>query len=393
MSSWDLLRDLPLEIKAVEPELLVRPTPRFTRKTTVVHLLGAGEEGLGEDVTYDGALHDRWPELALAGSWTLESFSEHVGALDLFETDPGQHAYLDYRRWAIESAALDLALRQAGTALGAALGREAQPVRFVSSNGSWASWRAVYPELHFKLDPTPEWTDEDFAELSSPRHRRGGRPEGRVPRHVGRQPRRPRALQPRPRGVPAVVDRGSRPDTRDRRAARAASRPGDVGRPDPLVGRRRGAAVRAALPQLQALALRRPAAALRVLRPVRRGGDRALRRRPVRARHRAHADPAARGAVPSGRLERRRARRVQRPGTAVGAARRARSHWSSSPASARASRTSGGATRTAARRGRSGAPPGTPAGSPPRSPPGSRRARTRPASPTGSRTRRSRSPG
>ena len=41
MSSWDPLRDLPLEIEAVELELLVRPTPRFTRKTTVVHLLGA----------------------------------------------------------------------------------------------------------------------------------------------------------------------------------------------------------------------------------------------------------------------------------------------------------------------------------------------------------------
>ena len=167
MSSWDLLRELPLEIKAVEPELLARPTPRFTRKTTVVHLLGAGEEGLGEDVTYDGAEHDRWPELALAGSWTLESFSEHVGTLGLFADDPGQHAYLDYRRWAIESAALDLALRQAGTALGAALGRDARPVRFVSSNGRWASWRAAYPDLHFKLDPTPDWTDEDFAELST----------------------------------------------------------------------------------------------------------------------------------------------------------------------------------------------------------------------------------
>ena len=105
MSSWDLLRELPLEIKAVEPELLARPTPRFTRKTTVVHLLGAGEEGLGEDVTYDGDEHDRWPELPLAGSWTLESFSEHVGALGLFMDEPAQHAYLDYRRWASWRAA------------------------------------------------------------------------------------------------------------------------------------------------------------------------------------------------------------------------------------------------------------------------------------------------
>ena len=167
VSSWDLLRDLPLEVKAVEPELLARPTGRFTRKTTVVHLAGGDEEGLGEDVTYDGAEHDNWPKLPLEGSWTLESFSEHVGELDLFAADPGQHAYLDYRRWAIESAALDLALRQSGTALGAALGRQAAPVRFVSSNVRWASWRKLYPQLHFKLDPTPEWTDAELAELSS----------------------------------------------------------------------------------------------------------------------------------------------------------------------------------------------------------------------------------
>ena len=32
----------------------VRRRPEFTRKTTVVRLAGAGEEGLGEDVTYDG---------------------------------------------------------------------------------------------------------------------------------------------------------------------------------------------------------------------------------------------------------------------------------------------------------------------------------------------------
>jgi hypothetical protein len=167
MSTWDLLRDLPLTIEAVEPELLARATPRFTRKTTVLHLSGEGEEGLGEDVTYDGEEHERWPQLALEGSWTLESFSEQVGAIDLFAAEPTQHAYLDYRRWAIESAALDLALRQAGTALGAVLGREAEPVTFVSSNGAWAAWRTLYPDLRFKLDPTPEWTGDEYTKLSA----------------------------------------------------------------------------------------------------------------------------------------------------------------------------------------------------------------------------------
>ena len=79
MPLWDALRELPVEIDEISTEVLERRTPRFTRKTTVVHLLGGDEEGAGEDVTYDGDEHDRWPALPLRGSWTLESFSEHVG--------------------------------------------------------------------------------------------------------------------------------------------------------------------------------------------------------------------------------------------------------------------------------------------------------------------------
>jgi hypothetical protein len=167
MATWDALRGLPLAIESVSTEMLARPTGRWTRKTTVLHLAGRGEEGQGEDVTYDGDEHERFPRLALEGSWTLESFSAHVDGLDLFTAPPEQHAYLDYRRWAVESAALDLALRQAGTTLGEALGREVAPVRFVSSNVQWAPWLELYPELHFKLDPTPDWGEDDFSRLAA----------------------------------------------------------------------------------------------------------------------------------------------------------------------------------------------------------------------------------
>jgi hypothetical protein len=88
VSSWDLLRALPVEISTVETETLTRQMPRFVRKTTVMHLGGLGEEGVGEDVTYDSAEHDRFPRLALEGSWTLESFSGHVGGLALFASPP-----------------------------------------------------------------------------------------------------------------------------------------------------------------------------------------------------------------------------------------------------------------------------------------------------------------
>jgi hypothetical protein len=167
VNSWDVLRDLPVAIETVESETLVRQTPRFVRKTTVMHLAGRGEDGLGEDVTYASEEHERFPRLPLEGNWTLESFSAHVGGLALFAAPPEQHAALDYRRWAIESAALDLALRQAVTTLGTVLDREARPLAFVSSNRDWRGWRALYPQLRFKLDPTPEWTSDDFAELSA----------------------------------------------------------------------------------------------------------------------------------------------------------------------------------------------------------------------------------
>jgi hypothetical protein len=63
-----------------------------------------------------------------------------------------------YRRWALESAALDLALRQNGLSLSAALGREYGPVRFVvSTRGDAFAWLAHAPQLELKLDPENDW--------------------------------------------------------------------------------------------------------------------------------------------------------------------------------------------------------------------------------------------
>jgi L-alanine-DL-glutamate epimerase-like enolase superfamily enzyme len=179
VSLYDAVRDLPLIIEDYELELLsLQARPDFLRKTTVVHVHGAGEEGIGEDVTYHGEEHDRLqergPDLPLAGSWTLHTFSEHLGTLPLFEAEPAQHAYYDYRRWGFESAALDLALRQAGVSLGGVLGREARPVSFVVSGGlgdppstaRFHEWLSLYPDLRFKLDANPSWSEELIAELA-----------------------------------------------------------------------------------------------------------------------------------------------------------------------------------------------------------------------------------
>ncbi len=178
MSLYDQIRDLPLVVAdyTLEP-LAMDVSSGFHRQTTLIRLAGAGEEGVGEDVTYEGAEHDaqiaRGPVLPLAGTWTLHTFSAHLATLPLFERDPERPAYLDYRRWAFESAALDLALRQAGRSLGGALEREASALTFVVSTrlGEPATterlraWLDLYPGLRFKLDATPDWDEELISEL------------------------------------------------------------------------------------------------------------------------------------------------------------------------------------------------------------------------------------
>jgi L-alanine-DL-glutamate epimerase-like enolase superfamily enzyme len=182
VSTYDLVAGLPLEVDGYELEALERDvSSQFTRLSTVVHLRGGGEEGVGEDVTYDGldhvAFQDAGPSMPLAGTWTLRSFGEHLEALDLFPAPPVRDVSRAYRRWAFESAALDLALRQAGQSLHAVLDREPRPVTFVVSlrlgePGSIAPitrWLELYPLLRFKLDPTPSWTPELMADLAATR--------------------------------------------------------------------------------------------------------------------------------------------------------------------------------------------------------------------------------
>jgi L-alanine-DL-glutamate epimerase-like enolase superfamily enzyme len=178
---WSRVADLPLEIEDYALERLQRDvSSEFTRVSTVLRLRGGdGHEGLGEDVSYDpedqAALQDAGPIQPLAGTWTLESFCDHLATLDLWP-EPARHdASVLYRVWAYESAALDLALRQAGLSLVDALGRDARPVTFVVSlrlgePATLAPLRArldPYPTLRFKLDPTSSWDDALVAQLAA----------------------------------------------------------------------------------------------------------------------------------------------------------------------------------------------------------------------------------
>ena len=179
MSLFERVRDLPLTVEGYDLDALsMDVSSEFTRVTTVIRLVGGDEEGLGEDVTYEAEEHEvqleRGPVLALQGDWTIDSFSRHLETVPLFEREPKRAVYTRYRRWAFESAALDLALRQAGRSLAEAVGRTLRPVAFVvslrlgepPSTERVRGWLALYPSLRFKLDATSDWTDELVQELS-----------------------------------------------------------------------------------------------------------------------------------------------------------------------------------------------------------------------------------
>jgi L-alanine-DL-glutamate epimerase-like enolase superfamily enzyme len=98
----------------------------------------------------------------------LDGISRRLDGVDLFPKSPVRETSTDYRRWAFESAALDLALRQAGISLGEALGESYRPVRFVVSTrlDPWR-WLELDPALEFKLDPEPDWTPRRMRELAA----------------------------------------------------------------------------------------------------------------------------------------------------------------------------------------------------------------------------------
>jgi L-alanine-DL-glutamate epimerase-like enolase superfamily enzyme len=150
----------------------------FTRVTTTVRLQGKDDEGVGEDVIYESDYHDFYgneaAELKLNGEFNLESFFDLLDRLTLFHSQPTQAAYLDYRRWAFESAALDLALRQSDTTLHLLLDRKVRPVNFVvslnmSDNPDISDIHHIlehYPRTRLKLDAGKGWDSNFVAGLA-----------------------------------------------------------------------------------------------------------------------------------------------------------------------------------------------------------------------------------
>jgi hypothetical protein len=169
-SLWDRVADLEVAIDdyAVQRREL-DVSPQFKRVTTTVVLRGGDDTGQGEDVTYTTADHDDFPaHEMLAGTWTLHEYSRRLDELVLWEREPQMEASYDYRRWAFESAALDLALRQAGSSFAEAAGRPYRAVRFVASTRTdVAAYLALNAELEFKLDAEADWDDALVGRLAA----------------------------------------------------------------------------------------------------------------------------------------------------------------------------------------------------------------------------------
>ena len=177
---YSRLADLPAKIEglALEPHAITTASG-WTRRTTVVRLDGEGVAGQGEDVTYQDVDQERFQangaRLPVTGTFTIDTFSRHIDRLDLFFGEPADPKARDHRIWAFESAAADLALRQAGASLSDALDRPLRPLRFVASLGLGSPpslaplerLRRRSPGLGFKVDFDVAWTEATLSELAA----------------------------------------------------------------------------------------------------------------------------------------------------------------------------------------------------------------------------------
>lgn len=175
------VRELPVAIESLTTSQLQLPGG-MERIATIVELHGGGHVGRGEDIAYSAdtqrALPDAFTAVAptLVGEWTVGSLAAHLDAefaLDL-PAQPGWDDKPGYHRWAVESAVLDLALRQGGTDLARLVGTTWAPVRVSLSMGvdgdegvaRLREWLARDASITFKLDVAQAWTPELVEQLA-----------------------------------------------------------------------------------------------------------------------------------------------------------------------------------------------------------------------------------
>src|SRR5690349_16700446 len=110
MALWYRLAELPVDVEDFGTEQRrVDVSTDFSRVTTTASFRGRGEEGVGEDVTYTADDHGWFPSVEALGATTLGAASAALDGVELFHEPPGMEASRHYRRWALDSALLDLA--------------------------------------------------------------------------------------------------------------------------------------------------------------------------------------------------------------------------------------------------------------------------------------------
>lgn len=175
------VRELPVEIERASTTQLHLPGG-MDRVSTILHLHGAGHAGRGEDIAYSSetqaALPAHFARLGadLAGTWTIASLSKHLdGHEGIVPPAAGWDDKPGYHRWAVEAAALDLALRQRGVDLAALVQAPWQPVQVALSMGLGdppsaeviARWLEQQPDLRFKLDVSMAWSEQLLRDLAA----------------------------------------------------------------------------------------------------------------------------------------------------------------------------------------------------------------------------------
>jgi hypothetical protein len=157
------LADLPIVVDrtGVAARAVVVPSYGGARPHSVVTLAGAGREGRGEHVGWTDAAHAAFRDAVArvpVGGWRLGDWSAALA---------GAHPY---DRAALEAAAIDLALRQRATTLGALAGATPRPVRHVVSfarTDDPAAEAARHPGVELKVDVDPAWPDATWRALGA----------------------------------------------------------------------------------------------------------------------------------------------------------------------------------------------------------------------------------
>lgn len=182
MPLYDALARLTLQVDNIAIETLELKTKSgWLRKSSRVRLRGKGFEGVGEDVTYQPGEHRRLFALETKSLCVRDSFDRWTRRLDKHggmnrrAADPKAALY---RRWAFESAAIDLALKQAGLSFAEVLRRKPKPLRYVvsttfnpeSSFSGLERLRAFDQTMKFKIDAHEGWDESLIARL----HKFGG---------------------------------------------------------------------------------------------------------------------------------------------------------------------------------------------------------------------------